>query len=273
MNSNEKNRINREKRGQISPEDLEPYLNSSSDSLIKLLNDDHPQKRTISATMLGRKRSENAVMPLTSALKIEKSLYSRIAISKALSEIGKLSIAPLIELLGKIGNNQETKLPLKYFNKRSYPLSRDMAARTLVNIGKPATPQLIEILKTENTFKVQQAIDAVGGIAAKTGDKRGLQPLINLLQISLNQNDRVTIWKIVRALGGFQNCEDAVDPLLSIIKTLRENEEDFPIVWESVRSLGQIAVVNSQIKDLLLELSHHENPEISKASQIALENF
>jgi hypothetical protein len=58
-----------------------------------------------------------------------------------------------------------------------------------------------------------------------------------------------------------------------VIEYAREAEDDFPIVWESVRSLGQIGVENSQIMNLLLELSHHQNSEISKASKIAMKQF
>lgn len=273
MDLDEKKRINRQKRGQISSKDLKPYYGYSTEYLIGLLNDNHPQKRTISATILGMRHSEESVLPLVNALKHEKALYSRIAISEALSEIGEPSINSLIELLGEIGNNQETELPQKYFNKKSFPLARDMAARTLVKIGKPATPQLLKILKTENSFKIQQAIDAIGGIAAKTDDKRGLNPLINFLQASVEENDKLSVWKTVRALSGFQNCEDAVGPLLSVIESARGNEDDFSIIWEAVRSLGQIGVKNSQVLNLLLELSHHQNSEINKASKIALKRF
>jgi HEAT repeat protein len=273
MNLDEKKRINRGKRGQISPEDLKPYLNSSTECLVGLLNADDPQKRTISASILGKRQSEDGLIHLVPALKREEALYSRIAISEALSEIGEPAVGPVISLLGEIGKNQERELPKKYFNKKSFPLARDIAARTLVKLGKPATPQIIKILKTGDSFKVQQAIDAIGGIAAKTGDKRGLKPLLNILQLSLQENNKVTIWKIVRALSGFRNCEDAVNPLISVINSEKENRDGFPIVWESSRSLGQVGVKNSQIINLLLDLSQHENSQINKASEIALKQL
>ena len=85
-----------------------------------------------------------------------------MAISEALSQIGVPAISPLLDLLGEIGKNQETELPQKYFNKKSYPLVRDLAARTLVKIGKPATPYLIEVIENGTDYKAQQAIDAIG---------------------------------------------------------------------------------------------------------------
>jgi hypothetical protein len=139
MSSDENKRINREKRGQITPEDLKPYSNFPDTYLIELLDDDYPKKRTISANLLGRRQIISAVIPLASALKYEKALYSRIAISKALSEIGEPSIDPLIDLLGEIGNNQETQLP-RNIQQEKLPPGRDMADRTLVKIGKPDLP-------------------------------------------------------------------------------------------------------------------------------------
>jgi len=55
MNSNEKKKENREKRGQISPEDTQPYVDFSTEDLIEILNAENPQERTISTVIL-RKR-------------------------------------------------------------------------------------------------------------------------------------------------------------------------------------------------------------------------
>ena len=119
---------------------------------------------------------------LCKCLANETSLYPRIAISEALGNMGEPAVIPLISLLGKIGDNQEKGLPEKYCDKKSFPLARDMAARTLVKIGKPAIPSLIEQINSGDSFATQQAIDAIGGIVSKTDDQR---PLLILLQ-SLN---------------------------------------------------------------------------------------
>lgn len=231
-----------------------------------MLNYDNPQKRTISASILGERKDTGAIIPLCIAFKREKALYSRIAISEALSQIGDPAVGPLVDLLGKIGKNQETELPHKYFNKKSYPLVRDMAARTLVKIGKTATPELIKILQTEDYFKIQQAIDAIGGIAAKTGDKRALKAIINRMKICFDNGDKITLWKIVRALSGFKNSQEAVDSLIPIIK----GDYASPIVWESLRSLGQLGVKTPEVMELIMLFANNENAEISKAAQNAL---
>jgi HEAT repeat protein len=274
MNSNEKKKKNREKRGQIFTDDIVPYLDVSTESLIEMLKTDYSQERTISAVILGNRRDETAIKPLCTALKNEKSLYSRIAMSEALSQIGEPAACYLIELLGEIGKNQETELPLKYFRKKSFPLVRDMAARTLVRIGKPATPYLMDVLENGKDFKTQQAIDALGAIAAKTGDKRALTTLITRMEqienVNLaervNDNDKITLWKIIRAFSGFKDSKEAIPPLIVILK----NHHDPPIIWETLRSLGQIQIATPELEVIIQSFIKNKNHEIRVAAGDAL---
>lgn len=231
-----------------------------------MLNYDNPQKRTISASILGERQDKEAIIPLCMAFKREKALYSRIAISEALSQIGDPAVGPLIDLLGKIGKNQETELPQKYFNKKSYPLVRDMAARTLVKIGKPATPYLIEVIENGAEFKAQQAIDAIGGIAAKTGDRRALKILIIRIEGCFYDGDKITLWKTVRALSGFKNSEEAVDSLIRITM----GDFDSPIIWEALRSLGQLEVKTPELMELIIGFTKNDHVEISRAARNAI---
>jgi len=272
MNSNEKKKKNRENRGQISPNDILPYADFSTEDLIEMLSAENPQERTISAVLLGNRNSKMVIMPLCIALKNERSLYSRIAISEALSQIGEPATPCLIQLLGEIGKNQETDLPLKYFKKKSFPLVRDMAARTLVKIGEPATPYLIEVLETGNEFKVQQAIDAIGAISAKTGDKRALNVLIALMKQVENlssvesDRDQLTLWKITRALSGFQNSKEATYSLIAILRS----DYEPPIIWEALRSLGQIQITTPEVLSLVESFIDDKQPEIRIAALNAL---
>lgn len=95
--------------------------------------------------------------------------------------MGEPAIIPLIALLGKIGTNQEKTLPSKCFAKKSFPLARDLAARTLVKIGTPAIPYLMTKLTTGTPFEIQQALDAIGGIVSRTSDHRPLPVLLQIL--------------------------------------------------------------------------------------------
>ncbi len=264
-NCEDKKKCNRKNRGQISSEEVEAYVHYGTEHLIEMLDTDSPQKRTIAATILGNRRDEKGILPLCTALKEEKALYSRIAMSEALGKMGEAAVPPLIKLLGKIGTNQEVKLPKKYFNKKSFPLARDMAARTIIKIGNPATPYLIKIVEEQDDYIVQQAIDALGGIAAKTCDKSALPVLINGLEI--HSDNKITFWKIVRSLSGFKYSTEALLPLLNIL----ENDYDAAIIWESARTLGQIGVNRPDVVEALCKLKENNHPEIEKATENALQ--
>jgi len=265
----------RKKRGEISKDDINLYIDFSTNRLIEMLESPDPKNRTIAATILGNKKDQNAIKPLCSSLKKEKALYSRIAISEALGKMGEPAVAPVADLLGLIGNNQETELPQKYFNKKSYPLARDIAARTLIKIGKPATPYLINLLDGEkDVFVKQQAIDALGGITAKTKDQTALKIIIGLFDNygdGSKTRDKLTLWKIIRALSAFKNSKEVSEVLLKVIN----NCQDPPLVWESARSLGQIGFKSTEIMVKLSFLKESDDEEIKKAAKnalIALEN-
>lgn len=232
INSEEKKISERERRGQISKENLDLYLEFSDDDLRVMLKNDDPQKRTAAATILGNRQDKKAILALCNTLKIEKSLYSRIAMSEALGKIGEPSVGNLINLIGIIGNNQELNLPSKYFKKKSFPLQRDMAVRTLVKVGTPATHYLINLLEKESDiFIIEQTIDAVGGIAANTGDKRGFSVIISTLKRF--SDDNLVVWKCVRALSGFRLNIESSETLLKVLKS----DYEAPIIWETLVKL------------------------------------
>ena len=267
MAAEDKKSIDRKNRGQVPPEEIEACLEFKTERLIEMLNSTDPQERTIAAAVLGNKRDKKSIIPLCAALEKEKALYSRIAMSEALGKMEDDAVPPLIELLGKIGNNQEMELPKKYFNKKSFPLARDMAARTIIQIGTPATPYLIKVVEEQDDYTIQQAIDTLGGIAAKTGDMRALPVLINGLK-SYSYN-KITLWKIIRSLSGFKHSSEALLPLLNIL----ESDPCAAITWETARTLGQIGINRPNIMDALSKLEKHQHPEIKKAAQNAIINL
>lgn len=258
-------KLHRQKRGQISETEVTEYAGLSGDELEVLLMSADPKKRTIAAILTGNGKIVAMIPLLCKGLLTEKALYARIAISEALGKMGEPAVEPLIALLGKVGNNQETRLPEKYCEKKSYPLARDMAARTLVKIGKSAMPGLLKKLAAGDSFETQQAIDAIGGIASKTRDQHGL--LLLRQALSVYRDNAVTTWKVTRALSAFRDIE-AIEPLLQMV-----HHAEPAIRWEAVRSLGQIGIATPE---LIQELDHalqDGNREMRKAARIALERI
>lgn len=265
MENMELKRIQRQKRGQISPAELEEYKEASLTELTSLLDSTDPKKRTIAATLIGNRKILELIPRLCHCLSHERSLYPRIAISEALGKMGEPAVIPLIALLGKIGSNQEKELPQKYFAKKSFPLARDLAARTLVKIGTPALPYLMSKLATGTPFEIQQALDAIGGIVSRTGDHRPLPVLLQLL--TADPTDVITTWKIVRTLSVFRSPA-VIGPLLKML-----THDQPPLRWETARSLGQVGISTPEVVKLLQKGLTDENSEVRKAAQIALDRI
>ncbi|MCD4651506.1 MAG: HEAT repeat domain-containing protein [Candidatus Cloacimonetes bacterium] len=113
----DKNQTAKEKKGFTTEVENNLFAGKSDIDLISLLQSNNPKERTSSTTILGQRKSEKAISALCEQLAIEKALYSKIAISEALGEIGKPAISMLIKYLGEIGSNQHKTLPRKIFNK------------------------------------------------------------------------------------------------------------------------------------------------------------
>lgn len=261
----ELNRIQRQRRGQVSPAELGEYKNASLAELASLLNSAEPKKRTIAATLIGNRRILELIPRLCHCLSHERSLYPRLASSEALGKMGEPAVVPLIALLGKIGSNQEKELPQKYFAKKSFPLARDLAARTLVKIGTPAIPYLIGKLTTGTPFEIQQALDAIGGIVSRTGDHRPLPVLLQIL--TADTTDVITTWKIVRTLSAFRSPA-VIEPLLKML-----TNDQPPLRWEAARSLGQVGISTPEVVKALLNGFDDEDSEVRKATKIALDSI
>lgn len=250
---------NRNKRGQISEEYLSQFSKLPLEDIIQMLKDENPQNRTAAAKILCKTKNYEAVNNLCNAMKIEKALYSRIAMSEALGEIGEIAVHNLIHLIGCIGNNQEKELPKHYFKKKSFPLPRDLAARTLVKIGIPALPELINtISNSQNSYIKEQALDAIGGITYKTNNQTAVDVII---QTTLENTNKILLWKSIRALSAFKENRKAYNTLIKILK----DEPVPPILWETLRSLGKIGICNNELKIILENFEELKNPEIIKA--------
>lgn len=194
----------RKERGEVTQADIDPFLLMSIDELLCQLRSRTPAIRTCAATVLGNHKKPKVVAALCQQIKIEKKLYCKIAISESLIRIGSLSIKPLLALIGKIGHNQEIDVPQKGFNKISYPLPRDIAARTLCRMGGCILPEVVRFLENDRQpFELEQAIDVIGHIVYT--DKLNIDSKI-LIQISEKYNEFQMIqFKITRCFSGFSD--------------------------------------------------------------------
>jgi len=235
---------NRIKRGQITPGFIQPYTDLPDEKLYKLLSSSLPQERTTAAYILGQRKKPESIPILCSAFQTTKTLYTRIEISNSLAKIGKIAVPALLELLGTIGSNQHKNLPAKNFEKKNYPLPRDIVARTIIRIGPPAIPGLLKVLQDGKRQQILEAIDAVGYISfyMKPNDPEIETEL--LVAYSKHIDDSLVRWKIVRAFQAF-----GTQKIQNLLEEIFEHDPFPAIRQEAIRSLKQNNRILSRKKE------------------------
>lgn len=127
-------RENLRKRGMIEQIDIDSIISLSYSELISLIDSKLSIERSASIHLLSNKVScdnEDFVAVLLKRLSIEKSLYTKIEICNALEKGSEKTARQMVQYLGCIGNNQHRWLPDRISKKISYPLPRDIIARSL----------------------------------------------------------------------------------------------------------------------------------------------
>ena len=164
----------------------------------------------------------------------EKSLYTKIAICETLQNGNIDSAKEMINYIGKIGDNQYKKLPEKVSLKKTYPMPRDIIARTLSKMNIDIFPILIDILEGDDLIKIYEVIDAVGFMVFHNKDlsnDKNLNYIINL--IKKYKDNKLVLWKCITCLSAF-NLEKSKDTLNSFVNN--DNKDIFSL--EAKRSLS-----------------------------------
>jgi len=220
----------RRKRGEAQQNDVTPFLTMPRKQLLEQLNSSTAVNRTRAATVLARDTNSLVVESLCLQLQIEKKLYCKIAISDALANMGSLSVPSLLLLLGTIGHNQEKQVPKKGFSKKSYPLPRDIVARTLCRMSADIMPKLFEFIESsKDAHSLEQAIDVIGHITYTHKLTTDSEPLLKIANEHCESS--MIHYKIARCFSGFR--DDQAKQFL--LEKLQSTHSGFQ--YEGVRSL------------------------------------
>jgi len=220
------------KRGYVDDKDIFKFENLSREDLLELINSKVASKRTIAAKLLVGFQNPTVLKALVNRLIIEDKLYTKIAISESLGYFGEEASEELIRYLGKVGNNQHRSLPNKKFKKKNYPLPRDIIARTICKIGKPALKSLKKCLYNGDYNQILEAIDTIGYISYYENDLELQNDLLNMIE--KYKIDELMLWKLIRALQSFEG-----EHVRNVLKEYC-NSEVKQLRWEAARSLRQI---------------------------------
>lgn len=225
------------KRGFIDEISVKNYLHLSYKDLLNLIKSPRAFERTVAVKLLSNyvdsleEVSDILLMTLTQ----EKSLYTKIEICKVLENTGVGTARKMIRYLGEVGSNQHRYLPQDISKKLSYPLPRDIIARTLGKMSIDILPVMLETLDQNDTKIIREVIDATGYMCFYNiiPDKGYVEKL--LMCLNTYYYDDVIRWKIVMAFSSLHE-QDVIDRLCTISRT--DNKE--LIRNEAKRSLALI---------------------------------
>lgn len=210
------------KRGMAEQFDIDELMNLSYEELIYGINAKLPAKRTAAIRVLYMKfgcSDEKLIQALLERLCVEKSLYTKLEICSVL-EKGKVIAAKLmVEYLGRIGNNQYRKLPNRVSKKVSYPLPRDIIARSLARMDKSIFGVLMEVLSSEEKYKIYEVLDAIGFMIFYNRELASLKVFESIRGIlKAYCDDYIIVWKSVMCFSAF-SYKESLDTLEEIKRT------------------------------------------------------
>ena len=198
------------RRGFIMDTEVELFCSYSKEKLFELLNDKQAANRTAALHVLKQILSINELDEIIlKMLTMEKALYTKLEICNVLVTGNELTIKKMIPYVGKIGGNQYHDIAQKVSMKKSYPLPRDIIARTMAKMNPQYFESILEILDHGDDLIVAEIIDAVGWQVfyhQELAVEKYYQVIINL--IKKYQDNEFMLWKIIICLSSFNQAEN-----------------------------------------------------------------
>lgn len=223
-------------RGKFFEEDYRIVQNKSEDELIHLTSSHQPQIRSAAVFRLSETASysNEFVTFLCQLLENEKKIYTRLEICNALSKTPLSKIRIPFSFLGKIGFNRHQTVPEKEFLKRSYPLPRDLIARTFARYDFSILHPAIDFLWLASIEQASELLDLIG-FRSFQQEFPGKQNFANAVIIYYLKHLEIPLlrFKCIRAFSAFP-CENVREFLVDNTK----NDPLPRIRLEAARSLS-----------------------------------
>ncbi len=224
-------------RGLLDTNIVNEYLNLSKEDLLLKLKD-APQYRSASIHVLTLKYylDKDYTSILLEQLTKEKALYTKIEIQNSLTAHG--DIIQMCQYLGCIGNNQYKEIPIKCSLKKSYPLARDIIARSLSYIDINKFDIFFSSLKVLPYPQLLEGIDALGFLCFYNSQVKHINVYTFIQDCLIQyQDDLLITWKLITCLSAFPQSY----PLLQQLKQTKKH----PILIKEVERSLQIIYSNN----------------------------
>ncbi len=193
--------LQRKKRGWVESSELLAFQDHSVAELLVLLSDEQTLLRTIAAHLLPINCETTNF--LLAALIVEPALYTRLAITEKLESGDQMTARQMLPLLAEIGNNQHST-PIDPSKKSSFPLPRDLIARSLGRIQPSIFPTLLAAATDLPVLKLSELIDAIGYLAFYHAELTTSEHFEALLKIkNAHKEEPLIQWKFLICFSAF----------------------------------------------------------------------
>jgi len=223
-------------RGYITENEIIRFRAYNDEELFKFTKSTRPLERTVAVNILSERKGVNDkdfVSYLLKMLCMERKLYTKLEICKVLESGDSNTARQMVQYLGLIGNNQYRSLPENPSKKRSYPLPRDIIARTLANMNVDVLPVLIDVLDSGDEIKLSECIDAIGYFVfyhPNIDYKLALDSILNIM-VAYEDKD-IIFWKCVVCLSAFKT-----ERSIKRLQNIHQNSKSNLLILEAKRSL------------------------------------
>lgn len=229
------------KRGKAVKKDISAFCLLTTEELFLKLNSSIPAERSAAVIALREKCNINDrkyVALLLECLSKEKALYTKMEICLSLEKGNGETALWMCNYLGKIGSNQHTTVPDAVSLKKSFPLPRDIIARTLSRMNESVFPALLHQLEVLERKQLSELLDVIGYMAfynSKLATKDNFAVIVRLA--GQYANDGLILWKIALCCSGFPLPESK-----RLLNSVKASAQHPTILAEVERSLRLIRV-------------------------------
>lgn len=228
-----------QKRGYATQTEINALERLHAAELICLLHSECAVSRTAAAYNLTYLFPKELLKQLSQ----ETCLYPKIAICAALEKGNESTAKSMCHYLGRIGNNQYKTIPKKVSAKKSYPLPRDIIARTLGKMNPMVLPVLLDILKCDDLSKIGEVLDAIGFMVFYHPELVSQESLKTIVETANhNRGNDLIVWKHIICLSAF--------PISESITILRNYASRNDILGEEARRSIRMIRLRCQMKRL-----------------------
>lgn len=222
----------------INQNDIDLFLTEKDEVLYKMIHSKIATERSAAVRILAVRYQNDLkfIEILLERLTIEKSLYTKLEISSVLEQANIEAVRMMVNYIGKIGHNQHKELPASVSKKVSYPLPRDIIARTLSKMSPTIFDVLLQVLQNNNIVMIAEVLDAIGFMTFYHNQlvtSSNAQFIYDTME--KYQDNQIILWKSVLCLSAF--------PLENSIHLLNKIKYQYPgtlISLEADRSLKLI---------------------------------